>query len=142
MFRDFEKAPSKSSYQLKYILAALALIALMAAWIGRSNTGHNLASTQLERDRVAGILDERSLELEGAERNITNLRSEQAGLEETIAASEAELEELRSQLAENNNKSAETQSLLSSATDSNSSLEEDVAELLSLIHISEPTRPY
>ena len=85
MFRDFEKAPSKSSYQLKFILAALALVALVAAWIANSNTGHDLKSTQLERDRVTALLDDRSQELESAERDILNLRSEKAALEESIA---------------------------------------------------------
>jgi len=99
MFRDFEKAPSKSSYQVKFILAALALLALMAAWIARSNTGHELKSSQLERDRVTALLGERNQELETAQRNIIDLESEQTALQDTIAASESELAELRSQLS-------------------------------------------
>ena len=84
MFRDFEKAPSKSSYQLKFILAGLALLALLAAWISNSSKSYDLESTQLERDQVTALLDQRNLELETAERNNLNLRSEQEALQESI----------------------------------------------------------
>ena len=39
MFKDFEKAPSRSSYQRKFVLAGLAVLALLTAWIARSGVG-------------------------------------------------------------------------------------------------------
>ena len=95
MFREFEKAPSRSSYQLKFVLAALALIALVAAWVARSNTVHDLKSTQLERDQVTLLLDERSVELQSAEQIIVDLEAEQSTLKEAIASGESELASLR-----------------------------------------------
>jgi len=129
MFRDFEKAPSKSSYQLKFILAALAFVALMGAWISRSNTGHDLKSTQIERDQVTALLDERNLELQDAQSNILSLQNEKAALEEAIAAGEAELAGLQTRITELDTASDETQTLLSSVTDTKTSLEQQVAGL-------------
>ena len=53
MFRDFENAPSKSSYQMKFLLAALAAVALLLAWAAYGKLGHERDAVGFERDRMA-----------------------------------------------------------------------------------------
>ncbi|MFT4726918.1 MAG: chromosome segregation ATPase, partial [Granulosicoccus sp.] len=127
MFRDFEKAPSRSSYQLKFILAALAILGLLGAWIAQSNTVNDLKSTQLERDKVNTLLGQRSGELQTAERDIVNLKSEQTALEEAISVGETELSGLRATVAELDDDRTQVQGLLAAATQSKTGLEGAIA---------------
>ena len=136
MFRDFETAPSKSSYQLKFILAALALLGLLTAWIAQSRTGDRLEAVQAERTQLLGDIEARTKDVDSYKSSVFNLESERDVLKESLAASESELAGLReqvasleTQVADLGTNSTEVQSLLSAATDNESTLTSRITEL-------------
>ena len=79
MFRDFEKAPSKSSYQLKFLLAGLAALALLFSLWSSSRVKSQLAARNQTTTELTDELESRNAQLE-----IANSQ-----LEETIAQLEA-----------------------------------------------------
>jgi len=136
MFRDFETAPSKSSYQLKFVLAALALLGLLGAWIAQSKTGNRLDAVRAERTQLLGEVEAKTKDVDSYKSSVFNLQSERDVLAESLSTSETELTSLReqvaaleSEVADLGSNNANAQSLLSAATDSEAGLNTRIAEL-------------
>jgi len=110
MFRDFEKAPSKSSYQLKFLLAGLAVLALLLSL--------------LSFNRVSGLLDKKN-------QTTIDLTSELESRDAQLELANTQLQETVAQLEAAEQKSGEAESeILALSSGGTAELDAATAELV------------
>ena len=122
MFRDFEKAPSKSSYQLKFILAGLAALALLFSLYSYRSLKGQLFSSSQTTSELTEELKSRDAQLEMANSQLQNTVSD-------LEASDSELQNTVSLLEalEQKSEEADSQILALSSSQSDVTAELDAA---------------
>ena len=98
MFRDFEKSPSKSSYQLKFLLAGLTFLALVGSWFAGSRTSEDVRQLRSDNDAVGANLLSATGKLETAEAGLNAAKADLLEKESELEDLRAELEVVRSEI--------------------------------------------
>ncbi len=126
MFRDFEKSPSKSSYQLKFLLAGLTFLALIGSWFAGSSSDKAIHQLRADNDAVGANFLSASSKLETAEAGLSAAKAELLQKETDIESVRGELEALRGEL---DAASATATADASAKTDEIAALQTEIAAL-------------